>query len=76
MMRSFRIGSLFGIPIKLDITFLLVLPFFAYLIGFQIDVVSELLNTALGAGIDIDAVTGGMMPWILALPLLSDCSSV
>ncbi|OVE83342.1 CBS domain-containing protein [Natronolimnobius baerhuensis] len=65
MMRSFRIGSLFGIPIKLDITFLLVLPFFAYLIGFQIDVVSELLNTALGAGIDIDAVTGGMMPWIL-----------
>ncbi|NGM68582.1 CBS domain-containing protein [Natronolimnobius sp. AArcel1] len=65
MMRSFRIGSLFGIPIKLDITFLLVLPFFAYLIGFQIDIVSELLNTALGAGIDTEAITGGMTPWIL-----------
>jgi len=35
-MRSFRIGSLFGIPIKLDLTFLLVLPLFAYLIGAQI----------------------------------------
>ncbi|GAB3667317.1 CBS domain-containing protein [Halopiger thermotolerans] len=67
MMRSFRIGSLFGIPIKLDITFLLVLPLFAYLIGVQIEQVSEVLNVALDAGISVDAVTSGANPWIFGL---------
>ncbi len=65
MMKSFRIGSLFGIPIKLDLTFLLVLPLFAYLIGIQIEQVGILLNDFLGAGIDIGAITAGSMPWIL-----------
>ena len=64
-MKSFRIGSLFGIPIKLDLTFLLVLPLFAYLIGIQIEQVGILLNDFLGAGIDIGAITAGSMPWIL-----------
>lgn len=64
-MRSFRIGSLFGIPIKLDLTFLLVLPLFAYLIGIQIESVTDVLNEIWGAGISIDALTGGMTPWIL-----------
>jgi len=67
MMWSFRIGSLFGIPIKLDLTFLLVLPLFAYLIGAQIGPVADVLNTALAAGIDIGAITSGPMPWILGL---------
>ncbi|AEH36267.1 CBS domain-containing protein [Halopiger xanaduensis] len=67
MMRSFRIGSLFGIPIKLDLTFLLVLPLFAYLIGVQIEQVSEVLNAVLGAGISVDAVTAGANPWIFGL---------
>ncbi|ELY64909.1 site-2 protease family protein [Natrinema versiforme] len=66
-MRSFRIGSLFGIPIKLDLTFLLVLPLFAYLIGAQIDSVATILNDGLTAGIDVGAITGGAMPWLLGL---------
>ncbi|WP_226482432.1 CBS domain-containing protein [Natrinema amylolyticum] len=66
-MRSFRIGSLFGIPIKLDLTFLLVLPLFAYLIGTRIEAVSEILNGALDAGIDVSVVTAGSMPWLLGL---------
>ncbi|OAQ53331.1 hypothetical protein HTG_07580 [Natrinema mahii] len=66
-MRSFRIGSLFGIPIKLDLTFLLVLPLFAYLIGTRIEPVSEILNEVLGAGIDVGAITGGPVPWLLGL---------
>ncbi|SFS65514.1 CBS domain-containing protein [Halostagnicola kamekurae] len=65
MWKSFRIGSLFGIPIKLDLTFLLVLPFFAYLIGVQIGMVADLLNDLLGAGIDTAAVSGGPMPLVL-----------
>ncbi|MDG5820039.1 CBS domain-containing protein [Natronococcus sp. A-GB7] len=65
MMKSFRIGSLFGIPIKLDLTFLLVLPLFAYLIGAQIEPVADILNEFLGAGIDVSYVTGGLLPWVL-----------
>ncbi|AGB36062.1 site-2 protease family protein [Natronococcus occultus] len=65
MLRSFRIGSLFGIPIKLDLTFLLVLPLFAYLIGIQIGEVTGILNIALDAGIETAAVTDGFTPWIL-----------
>ncbi|QSX00862.1 CBS domain-containing protein [Haloterrigena alkaliphila] len=67
MPRSFRIGSLFGIPIKLDLTFLLVLPLFAYLIGAQIGDVTGLLNDGLAAGIDVGAVTSGTTPWVLGL---------
>ena len=43
-MRSFRIGSAFGIPIKLDLTFLLVLPLFAWLISVQIADYVNILN--------------------------------
>ncbi|ELY84682.1 CBS domain-containing protein [Natrinema altunense] len=66
-MRSFRIGSLFGIPIKLDLTFLLVLPLFAYLIGTQIEDVAGILNDGLAAGIDIGAISGGTTPLLLGL---------
>ncbi|WP_049923171.1 CBS domain-containing protein [Halopiger djelfimassiliensis] len=68
MMRSFRIGTLFGIPIKLDLTFLLVLPFFAYLIGVQIESVIQILNTSMDAGIDIGALTAEWWyPYIVGL---------
>ena len=64
-MRSFRIGSLFGIPIKLDLTFLLVLPLFAYLIGVQVDGVTELLNGIWDAGIPVDPLLAGPTPWVI-----------
>ena len=68
MMKSFRIGSLFGIPIKLDLTFLLVLPLFAYIIGFQIEPVVEILNTSMNAGIDADALTAEWwLPYLVGL---------
>lgn len=64
-MRDFKIGSVYGIPIKLDLTFLLVLPVFAWIIGSQIDRWIILLNTFFGAGIAIEQLTSGMTPWIL-----------
>ncbi|SIS14403.1 site-2 protease family protein [Natronorubrum thiooxidans] len=68
MMKSFRIGSLFGIPIKLDLTFLLVLPLFAYLIGAQIGPVVEILNTSMNAGIDAGALTTEWwLPYVVGL---------
>ncbi|MES3518343.1 MAG: site-2 protease family protein [Natronomonas sp.] len=56
-MKSFRIGSAFGIPIRLDLTFLLVLPVFVYIIGFQLGEVVVLLDDAAGIEIDADLLT-------------------
>jgi len=64
-MRSFRIGSAFGIPIKLDLTFLLVLPLFAYLIGSQSAQIVELLNEILGANIGDEIFVDGAVRWVL-----------
>jgi len=67
-MRSFRIGSAFGIPIKLDVTFLLILPVFAYLIGTQVDIWIETLNAApFDARLDTAALTAGNMQWYLGI---------
>ena len=57
-MKSFRVGSAFGIPIKLDLTFLLVLPVFAYVIGLQLGEWVPLLNDTLGVAIDTGVLTG------------------
>jgi len=65
-MRSFRIGSLFGIPIKLDLTFLLILPVYAYLIGSRIAETADALNMVLPGGvaaIDPAALSGGGLEW-------------
>ncbi|ADJ13746.1 M50 family metallopeptidase [Halalkalicoccus jeotgali] len=67
MFKSFRIGSLFGIPIKLDVSFLLILPVFAWLIGAQIELLVGPLNAVFGRGLDAAALTAGSRPWILGL---------
>lgn len=67
MFKSFRIGSLFGIPIKLDISFLLILPIFAWLIGAQIELLVGPLNAVFGTALDATPLTTGYRPWILGL---------
>jgi Zn-dependent protease/CBS domain-containing protein len=65
-MRSFRVGSAFGIPIKLDVTFLLILPVFAYLIGTQVDMWIRTLNNApFYAALNAEALTAGNGQWLL-----------
>jgi len=65
-MRGIRLGSIFGIPIKLDITFLLILPLLAYLIGRDVEaLVSQMLNPVFEAGIETAALTGGYTPFAL-----------
>lgn len=64
-MRQYRVGSVFGIPLQLDLTFLLVLPIFAYLIGVQTERMVGLFNRLFGAGIAPEALLGSTMPWIL-----------
>ncbi|MFB6165926.1 MAG: CBS domain-containing protein [Haloarculaceae archaeon] len=57
-MQSFKIGSVFGIPIKLDLTFLLVLPLLAWLISAQVGIYVDLLNGIWGAAIPAGALSG------------------
>jgi Zn-dependent protease/CBS domain-containing protein len=64
-MRSVRIGSVFGIPIQLDLTFLLVLPLFAYLIGAQTGVFVEELGPLLGSTLDLGPYGEGLAPYAL-----------
>jgi Zn-dependent protease/CBS domain-containing protein len=66
-MRRFRIGSVFGIPIQLDLTFLLVLPLFVWIIATQVEQTTGLLNDSLGTGLDTALLTGGNLVWVLGV---------
>jgi len=68
-MPRYRIGSVFGIPLQVDLTFLLVLPLFAWLIGSQVGEYVGLLNEVWGAGIPVEALTGS--PTSLGLGLVA-----
>jgi Zn-dependent protease len=62
---SFRIGSLFGIPIYIHYTFLLVIPLFAWIIGSQITLTIDTLQELYTVPIDPALITSGFMPYIL-----------
>jgi Zn-dependent protease/CBS domain-containing protein len=64
-MRSFRIGTVFGIPIKLGVTFLLVLPLFAYIIGVQTEQWVTLIENLTGEAIDLGRFGEGATPYVL-----------
>ena len=62
---SFRIGRVFGIPILIHYSFILVIPLFAWIIGSQITVTSDMLQGLFFIPIDTSLITEGIMPWIL-----------
>ncbi|MEF8781043.1 MAG: CBS domain-containing protein [Haloferacaceae archaeon] len=66
-MRGIHVGTAFGIPIRLNWTFLVVLPLFAYLIGSDVGVIAEILNETFGAGIDVGVLEAGGTQWVLGL---------
>ena len=66
-MRGIRIGSAFGIPVRLHWTFLVVLPLFALVIGWDIAVLADFLNEFLAADLDPAGLEGEWRPWLLGL---------
>ena len=62
---SFRIGRVFGIPILIHYSFILVIPLFAWIIGSQIIVTNDMLQGLFSIPIDTSLITEGIMPWIL-----------
>jgi len=65
MFRSYRVGTVYGIPFKLDVTFLLVLPAFAWIVGSQVGQLVPVLNATFGLDIAADPLTHGLGPWLL-----------
>jgi Zn-dependent protease/CBS domain-containing protein len=64
-MRGIQIGSVLGIPIRLNLTFLLILPIFAWLIGSDVGQLAVVISDLTGVALDPSALTGGMGPWLL-----------
>jgi len=62
---SFRIGRIFGIPILIHYTFLLVIPLFAWIIGSQIALTLDMIRGIFAVPIDATLVTAGYIPYIL-----------
>lgn len=66
-MASFRVGRIFGIPIEIDLTFLLVLPVFAWVIGSQVEIWVGILGILPDVTVSSGALTDGATPWLLGL---------
>jgi Zn-dependent protease/CBS domain-containing protein len=66
-MARYRFGSAFGIPLNVDLTFLLVLPLFAWIIGSQVGDYVELLNEATGASIPVETLAASPTSYVLGL---------
>lgn len=64
-MKRPRLGSVFGIPVRLDLTFLLALPVLAYLVGSRVETTAAFVEALLGVGIAAGALSTGVTPWLL-----------
>ncbi len=70
MAGSLQIGTVFGIPVRIHWTFLIVIPLFAWVIGSQIELTTEFLALLYGIPIgaaEMQYITMGAMPYILGL---------
>lgn len=64
---SFRIGRIFGIPILIHYTFILVIPLFAWIIGSQIALTAAMLNEIFQVPIDTSTIVSGYFPYLLGV---------
>ncbi len=65
MNGSLKIGTIYGIPVLLHWTFLLIIPFFAWIIGSQIILTANLISDLFKIPIDTTLIAAGFTPYIL-----------
>ncbi len=65
MEGSLRIGRLFGIPIMIHFTFLLIIPLFAWIIGTDIAYTIAMVSDLFGVHIDDSLINTGYYPYLL-----------
>jgi len=65
MEGSLRIGRLFGIPIMIHFTFLLIIPLFAWIIGTDITYTISMVSDLFGIKIDDSLISTGYYPYLL-----------
>jgi Zn-dependent protease len=64
---SFRIGRIFGIPILIHYTFILVIPLFAWIIGSQIALTAEMIQEIFQVPVDTSLMTEGYIPYLVGI---------
>ncbi len=67
MNGSFRIGRIFGIPILIHYTFILVIPLFAWIIGSQITLTAGMLNEIFQIPVDTSLIASGFVPYVIGM---------
>lgn len=69
MKDSIQIGELFGIPIRLHFTFLIVIPLFTMIIAYQIEYSVKFLEMIFGLvnPVDTSLITANYVPYILGM---------
>jgi len=65
--RNFHITTVWGIPIRVNISLLIFLPVLAWIIGSgaQISVYAGIVSVLSGATLDLTVLTAGQTPWLI-----------
>ena len=68
-MRSFTVGEIWDIPIRINTSLLVFLPILAWLIGSggQIAVYAGFIERLTGVGFDLAQLRAGSMPWVIGI---------
>lgn len=68
-MRNYTVTSIWGIPIRINVSLIVFLPILAWLIGSggQITVYAGLIERYMGVTLDIGVLRAGSMPWVIGI---------